>query len=74
MITHTPNPKTRFAPYGLALAVLVLSGCETVYQSAQSHQRNQCYELPQPEYEACMKNTEQSYNDYEKQRDEQTGK
>lgn len=51
---------------------LVISACsnKAVYQDLQRNKRNECMQVPQSEYERCMRNMEQSYEDYERQRQE----
>lgn len=58
----------------IALAVLVcLAGCssQTAYQSAREMQRAQCDKLTDlQELQRCRANARQSYDDYQRQREE----
>lgn len=47
-----------------------LAGCELAYNSLQSDQKNSCYELPQPEYEKCLKDASKKYDDYRKEQEQ----
>lgn len=48
------------------------SGCtnEGIYRNIQEDGKRKCQTLPQAEYEACMKDYQQSYQDYERSRKE----
>lgn len=54
------------------LALLLVAGCsnKATYQNLQINQRNKCLELPQSQYDECMKGAEKSYEQYEKERQE----
>ena len=57
----------------LMLAVtLLLASCSNkgVYQDLQRNKRNECMQVPPAEYDRCMRSMEQSYEDYEQQRQE----
>lgn len=41
-----------------------------VYQDLQRNKRNECMQVPPAEYDRCMRSMEQSYEDYERQRQE----
>lgn len=41
---------------------------KAVYQDLQRNKRNECMQAPQSEYDRCMRDMEQSYEDYERQR------
>lgn len=55
----------------LALTLL-LASCsnKSVYQDLQRNKRNECMQGPPAEYDRCMRSMEQSYEDYERQRQE----
>lgn len=50
----------------LTCTATAITGCEMAYGTLQSDKKNSCYELPQPEYERCMAEASQSYEDYKK--------
>lgn len=43
---------------------------EGIYRNIQEDGKRKCQTLPQAEYEACMKDYQQSYEDYERSRKE----
>lgn len=55
----------------LALTLL-LASCsnKSVYQDLQRNKRNECMQVPPAEYDRCMRSMEQTYEDYERQRQE----
>lgn len=54
------------------LAAAQLSGCSNrqLYESIQRDQKLQCQTLPESQYEKCMEKASQSYEEYERVRDE----
>ena len=56
----------------LVFVCLTISACsnKAVYQDLQRNKRNECMQVPQSEYDRCMRNMEQSYEEYELQRQE----
>tara|TARA_R110002049_G_scaffold23490_62_gene82891 strand:+ start:2138 stop:2344 length:207 start_codon:yes stop_codon:yes gene_type:complete len=50
------------------LAALVACTHEQVYNNVQHNQQLECSKLPQVRFEECMKNYDQSYEDYERER------
>ena len=56
----------------LSLTFVILSGCSTrqVYDSIHGREKVQCQSLPQNEYEECMQQVDESYDNYKKNRDE----
>lgn len=52
-------------------ALLSLSGCaEFIYDSAQGHNKRQCEKLPPHEYDDCTAQNQQSFQDYQAEREE----
>ena len=62
--------KTKFFLIVLAVAVFTVSGCSNraVYQNLQLNKKQECRRLPVTEYDDCMRDMEQSYEEYERQR------
>ena len=56
----------------LVVLMMLLTGCsnKAVYQNLQLNKQQQCRQLPVSEYEHCMRNMAQSYEEYERQRQE----
>ncbi|MCB1704257.1 MAG: hypothetical protein KDI17_05305 [Halioglobus sp.] len=55
--------------FAVASACLLLACThEQVYNSVQQNQQLECSKLPQVQYEDCMKGVDQSYQDYERER------
>lgn len=56
----------------LLTLTLLLASCSNkgVYQDLQRNKRNECLQVPPAEYDRCMRSMEQSYEDYERQRQE----
>jgi hypothetical protein len=55
----------------LASALLLVSCThEQVFNAVQQNQQLECSKLPQVRYEACMKEFDESYKDYERERQE----
>ncbi|MBL4827737.1 MAG: hypothetical protein JKY66_08515 [Spongiibacteraceae bacterium] len=58
----------------LVIVVFLLSvyGCtnKQAYYHAQSSQRLQCQKLPPQEYEMCLSQTQETYEEYERKRQE----
>ena len=59
----------------LCLALLILAGCSNrdIYEVIQADNRYQCEKLPPSEYDECMQDASQSYDEYERERKEATG-
>jgi hypothetical protein len=57
------------------LLVIFILGCSNkqMYESIQENQRLDCYKLPQPQYETCMEELGESYEDYQRAREEAIG-
>lgn len=55
---------------GLAIVIATGSGCsnKAVYQNLQLNKKQECRRLPVTEYDDCMRDMEQSYEEYERQR------
>lgn len=55
-----------------ALFALFIVACsnQALYENIQISNQNECYKLPQPDYEECMKNQNTTYQEYEKDRQE----
>lgn len=56
----------------ILLATMVLVACtnKQLYNTAQTNQKRKCQKLPDDQYEQCMKDANQSYEDYEQERNE----
>ncbi|MCB1690789.1 MAG: hypothetical protein KDI33_19985 [Halioglobus sp.] len=56
----------------MIFSALFLVACthEQVYNAVQQNQQLECSKLPQVRYEECMKDFEESYKDYERERQE----
>ena len=52
----------------MLLPALVACTHEQVYNNVQHNQQLECSKLPQVRFEECMKNYDQSYEDYERER------
>ena len=50
--------------------VLMLGGCShrAVYENLQMHTREECRRAPPPEYDRCMRQAQQSFDEYERER------
>ena len=57
---------------GIVVLALLLAACthEQVYNSVQQNQQLECSKLPQVRYEECMKEFDESYKDYARERQE----
>ena len=57
---------------GIVVLALLLVACthEQVYNSVQQNQQLECSKLPQVRYEECMKEFDESYKDYARERQE----
>jgi hypothetical protein len=55
---------------GIAVIAVLLVACthEQVYNAVQQNQQLECSKLPQVRYEECMKGVDESYKDYERER------
>lgn len=64
--------KTTVLPCLVLSLLFAPTGCshKGVYQDLQRNKRNECMQAPQSEYYRCMRDMEQSYEDYERQRQE----
>lgn len=56
----------------LLTLTLLLASCsnKAVYEDLQRNKRNECLQVPPAEYDRCMRTMEQSYEEYERQRQE----
>ncbi|MCP5123517.1 MAG: hypothetical protein H6984_13770 [Pseudomonadales bacterium] len=54
------------------LCVLALAACSQrqVYDTIQNNQQLECQKLPGTQYEECMKQVSEPYDDYKRERDE----
>jgi hypothetical protein len=61
-------------PVVLVLLALVLSGCSNrqVYDAIQKNRQLECQKLPGTQYEECMKQFSEPYDEYKRERDELT--
>lgn len=52
-------------------AIFLMAGCsnKAVYDNIQINNRNECNKVPPPQYEECMERANQSYEEYERERD-----
>jgi hypothetical protein len=55
--------------FGLALLLIACSNRQ-VYTAVQQNQQLQCSKLPQDRYEECVREIDESYDDYEREREE----
>ncbi|MAD73485.1 MAG: hypothetical protein CML20_01550 [Rheinheimera sp.] len=62
--------KTKFFLIALAVGVITVSGCsnKAVYQNLQLNKKQECRRLPVTQYDDCMRDMAQSYEEYERQR------
>jgi len=60
----------------LVILLLAAAGCSDrqVYEAMQKRGRVECQNLPESEYEDCIKDYQQSYPDYKRALDEARGK
>lgn len=56
----------------LPVTLLLLTSCTTAnwYHSVKASGENECRKLPAREYEECLRSYDQSYQEYQKQREE----
>lgn len=56
----------------LVILLGAVSGCsnEQVYTAVQQNRQFECQKLPQPQYEECMKDYDQPYDEYARDREE----
>lgn len=56
----------------IILAMICLSGCgrQGVYDNIQMDNKRRCESVPVPEYQDCIDASSQSYEEYERQRQE----
>jgi len=61
-------------PVALVLCVLVLPACSNrqVYDAIQKNRQLECQKLPGTQYDECMKQVSEPYDDYKRERDELT--
>lgn len=58
----------------LALCALALTACSNrqVYDAIQQNRQLECQKLPGTQYDECMKQVSEPYDDYKRDRDELT--
>jgi hypothetical protein len=56
--------------YAVSLCLLCACSNQAIYDGIQENRRNKCRELPQGQYEKCMAQYEQPYDDYARERRE----
>lgn len=56
----------------ITTVTLALTACTTSnwYKGMQSREQIQCLNVPEAEYDDCMKNTNESYDEYKEKRKE----
>ncbi len=54
----------------MMLLGIVACSNRAVYENMRMHQRNECLKEPQPSYEECIEGTDQSYEEYQRERKE----
>ncbi|MBN1379946.1 MAG: hypothetical protein JXA04_12010 [Gammaproteobacteria bacterium] len=56
----------------LLASITLVCGCssEQIYTAIQENRQFECKKLPQPQYEECMKDYDQSYDSYRRDREE----
>jgi len=56
----------------LVISIFFICACshEQIYSATHENRRFECQKLPQPQYEACMKEYDQPYDDYNKSRED----
>ncbi len=61
-------------PVALVLFALALSACSNrqVYDAIQNNRQLECQKLPGTQYEECMKQFSEPYDEYRRERDELT--
>ncbi len=61
-------------PVALALCALALTACSNrqVYDAIQQNRQLECQKLPGTQYDECMKQVSEPYDDYKRDRDELT--
>ncbi|MEE4144950.1 MAG: hypothetical protein V2I26_09130 [Halieaceae bacterium] len=60
------------APVVLALCILALPACSNrqVYDAIQQNRQLECQKLPGTQYDECMQQFSEPYDEYRRQRDE----
>jgi len=48
----------------------ILSGCRSLYEGFKAVHTEECYSLPYPDQEECLRQTGVGYDEYEKAREE----
>jgi len=61
-------------PVALVLCVLALPACSNrqVYDAIKKNRQLECQKLPGTQYDECMKQVSEPYDDYKRDRDELT--
>ena len=56
----------------LVLVILLLSACSNraVYETMQSHEREECAKGPAHAYQSCLEATQKPFEEYERERNE----
>ena len=56
----------------LSVVISITQGCSNkqIYDAAQGNHRLKCQQLPQAQYEDCMKQIEEDFDDYNQKRKE----
>lgn len=64
----------KICPVALVLCVLALPACSNrqVYDAIQKNRQLECQKLPGTQYDECMKQVSEPYDDYKRDRDELT--
>lgn len=60
------------AKYAICIIGTLLVGCtnQEVYEAVQQNRQHECQKLPEPAAEKCMEQHSESYEDYEREREE----
>ena len=58
--------------YFIVIVSLLFFGCsnKSIYNNVQLNNRQSCQKLPPSQYDECIKQTEKSYDEYERERNE----
>ena len=70
-----PNKlKVQNLNYLIAVSILcilsTLPGCRSLYEGVKAVRTEECYRLPYPDQEECLRQASVSYDEYEKDREE----
>lgn len=53
---------------GCCLVLFTVSGCSNMYEGLKASRQEDCYRLSYPDQQECLRETDVSYEEYEKER------